>query len=140
MSFLDQEPWRAILAILLIGFYGVYFYFLITYLIGGVIGEGEWKKGAWKFALSITVAWVSIAALHMIAMFAYEATPFGTAYYSTMIGYQTRCQTYIQDGENSGHYEDDWHSGYAVCRSLSLRWHNLYPRPEWLFGAAPPAP
>lgn len=134
---LDTLPWRAVLAVVLIAFYGWVAYKLVTWLIGHVIGDGVWKRGAWKFALSVAAAWFSIIALQRIAILSFEATPFGDAYYAATVAYQDKCETLVRDDENSGHYEVDWHSGESACRALAERRHSIYPGPARLFGPKP---
>lgn len=134
---LEHWPLRFLLTVVSIAVVGFFGYFFWVAIVLTYVGDGDWKKGFLKFAVSAVAAWFFIAGVHQFTFWLWEAGPTGNQYEAVDQRYSDLCTT--QEEVDYGQWETDvdWHAGDGVCAPLERRLHRLYPGPVWLFGQRP---
>ena len=135
-NFLNLGPIKIVEVIFLLGVYGWFVYRLGIVLFLFVGGDNH-KLALLRIISVVAFAWFFLWVAHMAAFWVWDATPLSARYDAADSSYRKLCGTYVQDDENSGHFENDWHGGYETCQPLSRELYRAYPRPSWLFGDAP---
>lgn len=131
---------RAILWILGLGvvlFLATCAVIILRMVITNYVGSGNERDGWKRFAISAVLVWFGLRAVHTTAYWLWTLTPLAAEQQQVAAQYTDMCTVSVQDDENSGHIEDDWHAGAYVCAPLKRRLHSLYPTPAWLFGSRP---
>lgn len=132
--FVEYWPLRTVTALVAIVVLGFFVLAVALAVVRSYLGEGDWRKGLKRFAVSALAAWFLTTAARHFAFWLWEAGPYGSQYEAVAQRYTDLCTSQQQVDYQQWETDVDWHAGDNICAPLERRLQRLYPGPAWLFG------